>query len=81
MRFVALQNRCTIAAVFEVTNRERGTLMNWKKLLLGTLTALAMLVLTYVLPRGGALREASLVQFPMTVGVWAIFVLLFVKLK
>jgi len=55
--------------------------MNWKRLGLGVLTALAMLVLTYALPRGGALREASLVQFPMTVGVWAIFVLLFVKLK
>lgn len=55
--------------------------MNWKKLVLGILTALAMLVLTYLLPRGGTLREASLVQFPMTVGVWAIFVLLFVKLK
>jgi len=55
--------------------------MNWKRLILGVLTALAMLVLTYFLPRGGALRDASLVQFPMTVGVWAIFVLLFVKLK
>jgi hypothetical protein len=56
--------------------------MNWKsKLVLGVLTALAMLVLTYALPRGGAVREAALVQFPVTVGVWAIFVLLFVKLK
>lgn len=55
--------------------------MNWKRLALGILTALAMLVLTYLLPRGGPLREASLVQFPITVGVWAIFVLLFVKLK
>jgi hypothetical protein len=80
-RLVALQNRCTIAPVFKVTNNERGTPMNWKRLALGIFTALAMLVLTYVLPRGGALREASLVQFPMTVGVWAIFVLLFVKLK
>jgi hypothetical protein len=43
--------------------------MDWKRLALGIFTALAMLVLTYVLPRGGALREASLVQFPMTVGV------------
>ena len=51
------------------------------RVILGVLTALAMLVLTYLLPRGGALRDASLVQFPMTVGVWAIFVLLFVKLK
>ena len=40
-----------------------------------------MMLLTYVVPRGGELRDASLVQFPMTVGVWAIFVLLFVKLK
>ena len=55
--------------------------MNWKRLTLGVLTALAMLVLTYLLPKGGALRDASLVLFPMTVGVWAIFVLLFVKLK
>lgn len=55
--------------------------MNWKRLTLGVLTALAMLVLTYLLPKGGALRDASLVLFPMTVGVWAIFVLLLVKLK
>ena len=56
--------------------------MNMKtKLALGILTALAMLVLTFALPRGGALQDAQLVQFPLTVGVWAIFVLLFVKLK
>jgi hypothetical protein len=56
--------------------------MNWKsRVILGVLTALAMMLLTYFLPRGGALRDASLVQFPLTVGVWAIFVLLFVKLK
>lgn len=56
--------------------------MNWKsKLILGILTAVAMSLLTYALPRGGPLRDASLVQFPMTAGVWAIFVLLFVKLK
>lgn len=56
--------------------------MTWKtKLLLGILTALAMMLLTYALPRGGALRDAAVVQFPLTVGVWAIFVLLFVKLK
>ncbi len=56
--------------------------MNWKsKLILGILTAVAMFVLTYAIPRGGALRDASLAQFPITVGVWAIFVLLFVKLK
>jgi hypothetical protein len=56
--------------------------MNMKtKLTLGILTALAMLVLTFVLPRGDALRDAQLAQFPVTVGVWAVFVLLFVKLK
>jgi len=51
------------------------------KLVLGVLTALAMLLATFVVPRGGALRDAQLVQFPVTVGIWAIFVLLFVKLK
>jgi hypothetical protein len=56
--------------------------MNSKaKLALGILTALAMLLLTFAVPRGSALRDAQLVQFPETVGVWAIFVLLFVKLK
>lgn len=56
--------------------------MNSKtKLTLGILTALAMLALTFAVPRGGTLRDAQLVQFPLTVGVWAIFVLLFVKLK
>ena len=56
--------------------------MNWKsRFFVGILTAVAMMLLTYALPRGGALRDASLVQFPMTAGVWAIFVLLFVKLK
>jgi len=56
--------------------------MNSKaKLALGILTALAMFGLSFVLPRGSAMRDAELVQFPMTVGVWAIFVLLFVKLK
>ncbi len=48
---------------------------------LGVLTALAMLGLTFLVPRGSALRDAQLVQFPVTIGVWAIFVLLFVKLK
>ena len=51
------------------------------KVLVGILTALAMMLLTFALPRGGAMQNAALVQFPMTVGVWAIFVLLFVKLK
>jgi hypothetical protein len=62
---------------------ERGkTIMNWKsKLVLGILTAVAMYLLTFLLPRGGTLRDTALVQFPLTVGVWAIFVLLFVKLK
>ncbi len=56
--------------------------MSWvSKLVLGILTALAMLVLTFALPKGNALQNAQLVQFPLTVGVWAIFVLLFVKLK
>lgn len=56
--------------------------MNWRtKLALGILTAAAMFLLTYALPRGGTIRDAQLVQFPVTVGVWAIFVLLFVKLK
>jgi len=56
--------------------------MNTKtRLLLGILTALAMLALTFALPRGNAMRDAVLAQFPITVGVWAIFVLLFVKLK
>ena len=56
--------------------------MNSKtKMILGILTALAMLLLTFAIPRGGSLRDAQLVLFPLTVGVWAIFVLLFVKLK
>ena len=56
--------------------------MNWiTKLILGVLTALAMFVLTFALPRGNPLQDAQLAQFPLTVGVWAIFVLLFVKLK
>jgi len=54
---------------------------NKTKLALGILTALAMLALTFALPRGSAMRDAVLVQFPITVGIWAIFVLLFVKLK
>jgi len=56
--------------------------MNSKaKVVVGVLTALAMMLLTFALPRGGAIRDAAVVQFPLTVGVWAIFVLLFVKLK
>jgi len=56
--------------------------MNWKsKLALGVLTAVAMFLLTFALPRGSAMQNAQLTQFPVTVGIWAIFVLLFVKLK
>ena len=51
------------------------------KFVVGVLTALAMMLLTYALPRGGPMRDAAVVQFPVTVGIWAIFVLLFVKLK
>jgi hypothetical protein len=44
--------------------------MNWKsKLALGVLTALAMMLLTYALPRGGTMRDAAVVQFPVTVGI------------
>jgi hypothetical protein len=64
------------------TETRGKTTMTWKtKLILGILTALAMFFLSFALPRGGSLREAQAAQFPMTVGVWAIFVLLFVKLK
>jgi hypothetical protein len=56
--------------------------MNWKaKLVLGVLTALAMSALTLTLPKTSSLQSAQAVLFPLTVGVWAIFVLLFVKLK
>jgi hypothetical protein len=51
------------------------------RVLVGVLTALAMMLATFALPRGGAVRDAAVVQFPMTAGIWAIFVLLFVKLK
>jgi hypothetical protein len=66
----------------ERTQKRGKTSMNSKtKLVLGILTALAMLLLTFAVPRGGALRDTQLAMFPVTVGVWAIFVLLFVKLK
>jgi hypothetical protein len=62
--------------------KARNETMNFRtKFVLGVLTALAMLALTFAIPRGGPVRDAQLVQFPLTVGVWAIFVLLFVKLK
>jgi hypothetical protein len=49
---------------------------------IGPVTDVAMLLLTFAIPRGGSfLRDAQAAQFPVTVGVWAIFVLLFVKLK
>jgi len=78
-----VQETGTISAILEIQRKKEGrTSMNWKsRLLLGIFTALAMLLATFALPRGNALRDASLVQFPLTVGVWAIFVLLFVKLK
>ena len=50
------------------------------KVLVGILTALAMMLLTFALPRGGMIRDEAVVLFPTTVGIWAIFVLLFVKL-
>jgi hypothetical protein len=59
----------------------RGRVGKEPKFVLGELTALAMLGLSFLVPRGGAVDNAQLVQFPVTVGVWAIFVLLFVKLK
>jgi hypothetical protein len=34
------------------------------RVLVGVLTALAMMLLTFALSRGGALRDAMLVQFP-----------------
>jgi hypothetical protein len=68
--------------MWATANVEGGTSMNWKgKLVVGILTALVMFFLTFALPRGGPVRDAALAQFPMTVGVWAIFVLLYVKLK
>jgi hypothetical protein len=61
--------------------RSKTTMNTRTKLSLGILTAMAMFLLTFALPRGNAVRDAVLVQFPITVGVWSIFVLLFVKLK
>ena len=78
--------RPNIAAqpLLHIESRNEETKMTWKsKLLLGILTAIAMLLLSFALPRGGGsfLRDTQAAQFPVTVGVWAIFVLLFVKLK
>jgi len=56
--------------------------MNWKsKLALGVLTALAMMLLTYALPRGGTMRDAAVVQFPSQWESERFSFLLFVKLK
>jgi len=57
--------------------------MDWKsKLIVGILTAVVMMLLTFALPKGGSfVQSAAVAEFPMTVGVWAIVVLLFVKLK
>ena len=79
-REVALSQFCEDDAGRE-TSEVKNTMNNKTKLALGILTALAMLALTFALPRGSAMRDAVLVQFPITVGIWAIFVLLFVKLK
>lgn len=68
--------------IWRESESEVNSPMNWiSKLIVGILTALAMMLLTYALPRGAGMRDAAVVQFPVTVGVWAIFVLLFVKLK
>ena len=81
-RQVALFLFCEDDAHREICAQGEAIYMNSKmKLVLGVLTALAMLLATFAVPRGGALRDAQLVQFPVTVGIWAIFVLLFVKLK
>jgi hypothetical protein len=82
----SLTMRPNIAAHAGTANRKlkEETKMSWKsKLVLWILTAVAMLLLSFALPRGGGsfLRDAQAAQFPVTVGVWAIFVLLFVKLK
>jgi len=62
--------------------KKRGRTMNPRgRFIVGILTALAMMLLTFTLPRGGLLRDTAVAEFPMTVGIWAIFVLLFVKLK
>jgi hypothetical protein len=69
---------CTVSCTLKA---REGTMNFRTKLILGILTALAMFALTFAIPRGGPMRDAQLVQFPLTMGVWSIFVLLFVKLK
>lgn len=64
-----------------LTREDTNTMNSKGRLVIGILTAVAMFLLTFVLPRGGPLQDASLAQFPLTAGVWSIFVLLFVKLK
>lgn len=66
---------------FQASPGERIKMNSKTKLALGIFTALAMFLLTLLLPRGNAMRDAVLVQFPITAGIWSIFVLLFVKLK
>jgi hypothetical protein len=81
-RMMLVARLCSSDMRQEQTLKRGRTNMNTTvKFALGVLTALAMLLLTFLVPRGGSLRDAQLVQFPVTVGVWAIFVLLFVKLK
>jgi hypothetical protein len=72
-----------VTDVVGVTNEKEGRkrMKGKSRFILGVLTALAMLAATFVLPRGGAVRDMTLALFPLTVGVWGIFVLLFVKLK
>lgn len=81
-----MYNRCLAANGFpradrKITNHEVLSMNTKGRFAVGVLTALAMMLATFALPRGGPVREAALVQFPMTVGIWAIFVLLFVRLK
>jgi len=77
-------NRCrpnNAPATFPKDGKARLSMNQKGKVFVGILTALAMMLLTFALPRGGTMRDAAVVQFPVTVGIWAIFVLLFVKLK
>ena len=51
------------------------------KILVGVLTALGRMRSTFALPGGGMIRDEAVVQFPISVGIWTIFVPRFVKLK
>ena len=79
--FARMMPQDSVVRAIEQKGEVQTTMNSKSKLALGILTALAMLALTFALPRGGALHDAQLAQFPLTVGVWAIYVLLFVKLK